>query len=105
MWLFYHDTTTLDGNLTICYLRHLLVLCNVTNKIRKRTDTAVAFTQKVFQDIVSTDKREYAIYGFRLIQGHTRRCGKDRREDFLDLESMPRRRDHVAVILRATGFD
>jgi len=26
--------------------RILLVLCNVTNKIRKRTDTAIAFTQE-----------------------------------------------------------
>ena len=26
----------------------LLVFCNVTNKIRKRTDTAVAFTQEYF---------------------------------------------------------
>ena len=26
--------------------KSLLVLCNVTNKIRKRTDTAVAFTQE-----------------------------------------------------------
>ena len=26
--------------------RQVLVLCNVTNKIRKRTDTAVAFTQE-----------------------------------------------------------
>ena len=27
----------------------MLVLCNVTNKIRKHTDTAVAFTQKYFR--------------------------------------------------------
>ena len=27
-------------------LESLLVLCNVTNKISKRTDTAVAFTQE-----------------------------------------------------------
>ena len=63
------------------------------------------FHPRVFQGIVSTEEREYAIYGFRLIKGHTCRCGKDRREELLDLESMPRRRDHVAVILRATGFD
>ena len=25
---------------------HLLVFCNITNKIRKRTDTTVAFTQE-----------------------------------------------------------
>ena len=70
----------------------LLVFCNIMNKIRKRTDTAVAFTQEyfrvsyplgnvstlpmgaypsVFQGIVSTGEREYTTYGFRLIQGHT----------------------------------
>ena len=64
-----------------------------------------SFHPRVFQGIVSTEEHEYAIYGFRLIQGHTRRCGEDRNEDFLYLESMPRRRDHIAVILRATSFD
>ena len=64
-----------------------------------------SFHLKIFQGIVSTEEREYAIYGFRLIQGHTRRCGEDKREDFLYLESMSRRRDHVAVILRAKGID
>src|SRR6185437_16194820 len=64
-----------------------------------------SFHPRVFQGIVSTEEREYAIYRFRLIQGHTRQCGKDRRENFLYLESMPRRRDHVAVILRAKGID
>ena len=63
------------------------------------------FHPRVFQGIVFTGERECTIYGFRLIQGHTRLGGKDKREDFLDLESMRRRRDHVAVILRATGFD
>ena len=60
-----------------------------------------SFHPRVFQGIVSTEEREYASYGFRLIQGDTRRCGKERSEDFLDLESLPRRRDHIAVILRA----
>ena len=63
-----------------------------------------SFHPRVFQGIVSTEDSEYTIYGFRLIQGHTRRCGEDRRENFLYLESMPRR-DHVAIILRATGLD
>ena len=59
----------------------------------------------VVQGIISIEECEYTIYGFRLIQEHTRRSGEDRRLDFLDLESIPRRRDHVAVILRANGID
>ena len=78
----------------------------VTSRINPQThEYHCSFHPRVFQGIVSIEEREYPIYGFRLIQGHTRRCGGDRREDFLDLESMLRRRDHVAVILRATGFD
>ena len=64
-----------------------------------------SFHPRVFHGIVSTEECEYAIYGFRLIQGHTRQCGEDRRENFLYLESMPGRRDHVAVILRVKGID
>src|SRR6185437_12008922 len=71
----------------------------------KGTGKRFSFPPRIFQGIVSTEEREYAIYRFRFIQGHTRRCGEDRREDFLYLESMPRRRDHVAVILRAKGVD
>ena len=63
------------------------------------------FHPRVFQGIISTEECEYTIYGFRLIQGNTRRCGEDRREDFLYLESMPRRRDHVVVILRVKSID
>ena len=83
----------------------MLQFCNVLTKIRKRMDTAIAFTQEYSR--VSYPLRNVSTLstGFRIIQGHTRRCGEDRREDFLDLESMPRRREHVAVILRATGFD
>ena len=82
----------------------LLVLYNVMNKSASAWSRCT-FHLGVFQGIVSTGEREYTIYGIKLIQGHTRRCGEDRSEDFLYLESMPRRRDHVAVILRATGFD
>ena len=31
---------------TKCVVLRMLVFCNVTNKIRKRTDTVVAFTQE-----------------------------------------------------------
>ena len=45
-------------------------------------------TSLLYFHCISTEEHEYAIYGFRLIQGHTRRCGEDRREDFLYLESI-----------------
>ena len=35
-----------EGVWTYDRARKMLVLCNVTNKIRKRTDTAVTFTQE-----------------------------------------------------------
>ena len=83
----------------------LLVLCNVTNKIRKRPDTVVAFTQVYSR--VSYPLRTLVRYlRFQAHpRTHTHRCGEDRREDFLYLESMLRRRDHVAIILRAKGID
>ena len=72
----------------------------VTSRINPQAhEYRCSFHPRVFQGIVSTEECEYAIYGFGLIQGHTRRCGEDRREDFLYLESMLRRRDHVTVIL------
>ena len=46
--------------------KRVLVIYNVMNKIRKRTDTVVAFTPRVFQGIISTREREYTTYGFRL---------------------------------------
>ena len=63
-----------------------------------------SFHPRVFQGIVSTGEHEYTIYGFRQSKDtHTdvERIG----QRGLSLESMFRRRDHVAVILRATGFD
>ena len=39
-----------------------------------------SFHPRVFQGIVSTEEREYTIYGFRLIQGHTHLCRTDRTE-------------------------
>jgi len=94
-WLWAESLKTLG----VCLLQALLVFCNVTNKNPQAHGYRYSFHPRVFQGIVSTEKCEYAIYRFRLIQGHTRRCGENRREDFLYLESMPRRRDHVAVIL------
>src|SRR6185312_10098697 len=83
----------------------MLVFCNITNKIRKRTDTVVAFTQKYSRVSYPLGNVSTLSNRFRFIQGHTCRCGEDRRDDFLYLESMSRRRDHVAVILRAKGID
>ena len=82
----------------------MLVLCNVTNKIRRRTDTPVAFTQEYSRVSYPLGNVSTLSTGSGSSKD-TRWCGKDRREDFLGLESMLRRRDHVAVILRATGFD
>ena len=85
-------------------LESLLVFCNVTNKIHKHKDNAVAFTQGYSR--VSYPLRNVSTLSTGSGSSKdTHRRGEDRREDFLDLESMPRRRDHVTVILRATGLD
>ena len=41
-----HASDTMACAMTRSASRAVLVFCNVTNKIRKRTDTAVAFTQE-----------------------------------------------------------
>ena len=63
-----------------------------------------SFHPRVFQGIVSTREREYTIYGFRLSKDTHTGVGRIGQRG-LPLESMFRRRDHVAVILQATGFD
>ena len=84
--------------------RYVLVFCNVTNKVCKRTDTAVAFTQEYSG--VSYPLRNVSTLSTGVGSSKdTHRCGEDKREDFLYLESMSRRRDHIAVILRAKGID
>ena len=63
-----------------------------------------SFHPSVFHGIVSIEEREYTIYGFR--QSKDTHIGVGRiGQRGLPLESMFRRRDHVAVILRAKGID
>ena len=82
----------------------LLVFCNVTNKIRKRTDTAVAFTQEYSR--VSYPLRNVSTLSRGLGSSKNTHAGVEKTEErIFYLESMPKRRDHVAVILRAKGVD
>ena len=82
----------------------MLVFCNVTNKIRKRTDTVVAFTQEYFS--VSYPLGNVSALSTSSGSSKDTHTGVERiRQSGLPLESMFRRRDHIAVILRATGFD
>ena len=47
MWLPIMLLVAIKPNIaTKCVVLRMLVFCNVTNKIRKRTDTVVAFTQE-----------------------------------------------------------
>ena len=81
----------------------LLVFCNVTNKIRKRTDTAVAFTQEYSRVSYPLGNVSTLSMGSDSLRTHTGvgRIG----QRGLPLESIFRKRDHVVVILRAKGID
>ena len=83
----------------------VLVFCNVTNEICKRTDTAVAFTQ--VNSRVSYPLRNVSTLSMGSSSSKDTHAGVEKTEEriFLYLESMPRRRDHIAVILRAKGID
>src|SRR6185436_3857218 len=71
----------------------LLVFCNVTNKIRKRTDTAIAFTQEYSRVSYPLGNMSTLSTGSASSKD-THWCGKDRTErTFQDLESMFRGRD------------
>ena len=82
----------------------MLVFCNVMNKIRKCTDIDVAFTQEYSR--VSYPLRNVSTLSTGLGSSKDTHTGVGRiGQRGLPIESMFRRRDHVAVILRATGFD
>ena len=61
----------------------VLVFCNVTNKIRKRTDTTVAFTQEYSRVSYPLGNVSTLSTGSGSSKDTHARCGEDRREDFL----------------------
>ena len=75
----------------------LLVFCNITNKIRKRTDTAVAFTQEYYR--VSYPLRNVTTLSTGSGSSKdTHLCSRDRtKRTSKDLESMLRGRDNFAL--------
>ena len=75
------------------------------NKIRKRTDTAVAFTQEYSRVSYPLGNVSALSTGSGSSKDTHAGVGEIEERTLQDLESMFRRRVHIAVILRATSFD
>ena len=61
-------------------VRRVLVFCNVTNKIRKRTDTAITFTQEYSRVSYPLRNMSTLSTGSGCPRTHTHWCRKDRIE-------------------------